>query len=156
MAKNYEINWQGSWQGETQGYASGTYTITPATLTAQFASEPSNIYVGGTVLRPVTLTSNTEGPLTEVPDDVEVVYTSGDEDIATVAQDGTVTGRGVGSTTITATITPKDPSNYMTEGGRPITVTYTVNVSQAGGGPDPGDAEARPGVRRGLPGSGGV
>ena len=62
-------------------------------------------------------------------DSPAITYNSSDTLVATVTNDGTVTGRSNGMSTITATIAQNDPDGYC-----PVVASYPVIVGVSGGG----------------------
>ena len=99
------------------------FTITPAKATLSFTETPEAIKVGETY----------KNPLMTEPENLAVIYSSVNPDMATVSQDGTVTAVAVGEVKITAK--SADP-NYTGE------ATYTLTVEAASTtDPDPEDPE---------------
>ena len=99
------------------------FTITPATATLSFTETPEAIKVGKTY----------QNTLTTTPEGLVVTYSSSNESVATVTEDGTVTAVAVGEVKITAK--SADP-NYTGE------ATYTLKVEAASTtDPDPEDPE---------------
>ncbi len=97
--------------------ASETWTDETAITGIAFGSETASVEVGGTVTVTATVTGGTAA-------DTSVTYTSSDTSIATVDENGVVTGVAAGTVTITATAAD----------GSTATCTVTVTVAE-----DPGD-----------------
>ncbi len=97
--------------------ASETWTDETAITGIAFGSETASVEVGGTVTVTATVTGAAQA-------DTSVTYTSSDTSIATVDEDGVVTGVAAGTVTITATAAD----------GSTATCTVTVTAAE-----DPGD-----------------
>lgn len=97
--------------------ASKTWTDETAITGIAFGSETASVEVGGTVTVTATVTGGTAA-------DTSVTYTSSDTSIATVDENGVVTGVAAGTVTITATAAD----------GSTATCTVTVTAAE-----DPGD-----------------
>lgn len=98
---------------------------TPKTdLTAEYATTNVDAIVGDANIPAPELTVTAgETPL-ENGTGYSVSYTSGDENVVKVQEDGTLDAVGKGTATITATITPADGTKYNNK-----TLTFTINVS---------------------------
>lgn len=95
------------------------FTITPLAGTISFAETSVQMTEGDELTN--TLTNTGDGTVT---------YTSNDENVATVSDDGLVKAIGTGETVITATVT--DGTNY-TYATKTATFTVTVSKKQADG-----------------------
>ena len=98
--------------------ASVAYTITVLATTPE--PQPANIAFATEAVT-VTLGDGFTAPELQNPNQLELTWTSSDEDVATVADDGTVTIIAKGTTTITATFAGNDLF-------QPATAAYTINV----------------------------
>lgn len=94
-------------------------------LTAAFA-EHSKVVINKTDNYTMLLPQLTVKAGDNAFDAYTVAYTSNDEGIASVATNGEITIKSIGTVTILATITPTDKDNY--EG---CTATYTITVKNA-------------------------
>lgn len=94
-------------------------------LTAAFA-EHSKVVINKTDNYTMSLPQLTVKAGDNAFSDYTVAYTSNDEDIASVTNNGDITIKSIGTVTILATITPTDKDNY--EG---CTATYTITVKDA-------------------------
>lgn len=105
-------------------------------ITAKNAISPTLSYDSYSVLIGGTLTAT----LDKEGSDGSVTYESSDDDVATVASDGTVTGVSAGTVTITATIADGTSHWGNTATSSTITVsapTYTVTYDAQGGSVTP-------------------
>lgn len=102
--------------------ASATYTLTvkKASQSMNFTTDEFNLLIGQTLEEPILVTD-------DAPGSGEITYSSSDETVATVDEiSGEVTLLGkVGGTTITATKTESESSNYNS-----ANASYTINVQQ--------------------------
>ncbi len=95
-------------------------------LTAAYATTSVAAIVGDANIPAPELTVTAgETPLEEGTG-YSVSYTSGDENVVKVQEDGTLDAVGKGTATIMATITPVDGTKYN---NKPLTLTFTINVS---------------------------
>lgn len=108
----------------TVEYESSTPTTPKTDLTAEYATTSVTAIVGeeGINAPELTVTAG-ETPL-ENGTGYSVSYTSGDENVVKVQEDGTLDAVGKGTATIKATITPADGTKYNNK-----TLTFTINVS---------------------------
>ena len=130
---NYAITWSGSWSQEDDNKGkAGTYTIEQAELKIEYPGSTLSVAMGGRVSWPLSFinASNSNSKLDAKPVDVTVTYTSSDTDIAAVDEDGNVTIKSTGQTTITATVTDFG-DNYK---AGTDTATYVLTVVQGGQG----------------------
>ena len=95
---------------------------TSATATYHFAKQNATVAFGIDSDVAVLGTAYTAPTATTTPAGLEVTYTSSDETVATVNENGEVTLQGEGTTTITATVVGND----MYNGG--ATASYTLTV----------------------------
>lgn len=99
---------------------------TPKTdLTAEYATTSVTAIVGDEDIKAPELTVTAGGTPLEKGVGYSVSYTSGDENVVKVQEDGTLDAVGKGTATITATITPADETKY----NKPKPLTFTINVS---------------------------
>ena len=101
-------------------YVKGTIT-TPSNFTTDARTDAGIAYANAEV--DVKLTSGYTGQALTNPNSMTVTYSSSDEDVATVDEDGEVTIVAVGSATITATFAGN--ATY-----KPAEVSYTLNVTE--------------------------
>ncbi len=106
--------------------ASETWTDETAITGIAFGSETASVEVGGTVTVTATVTGGTAA-------DTSVTYTSSDTSIATVDEDGVVTGVAVGTVTITATAADGSTATCT------VTVTAKEEPENPGTGENPGE-----------------
>lgn len=92
-------------------------------LTASFEKN-SDVIVNTTTTHPLPALTVKAGEDVLTSDDYTVSYTSNSESVATISE-STITIKGTGITTITATVTPKDDTKY--EG---CTATYQLTVKE--------------------------
>ena len=123
VAGNYAITWE-----------TATYTIERAELKIAYRTGAYNVAMGGQVDNPLKFTNvDSKQELPVKPADVTVEYMSGDKTVATVDKEsGMVTVEGVGTATITATITNYG-DNYEQRASA-ASVSYTLTVVQGGAG----------------------
>lgn len=116
-----------------------TRTVTKENLTAKFASESVPAIVGDVDIKAPELTVTAgETPLKEGVG-YFVSYTSGDESVVKVQEDGTLDAVGKGTATITATITPADGTKYngtkqkftINVSARPLKAVFSTNAVSA-------------------------
>lgn len=108
----------------TVEYESSTPSTPKTNLTAEYATSNVGAIVGDADIPAPELTVTAgETPLEEGTG-YSVSYTSGDENVVKVQEDGTLDAVGKGTATITATITPADGTKYNNK-----TLTFTINVS---------------------------
>ena len=99
---------------------------TPKTdLTAEYATTSVTAIVGDEDIKAPELTVTAGGTPLEKGVGYSVSYTSGDENVVKVQEDGTLDAVGQGPATITATITPTDGTKY----NNPMPQKFTINVS---------------------------
>lgn len=107
---NYDWSKVDGWNGEThQVERTVTVTVTPAKATLSFAEAELTVEVGKT-------TTNT---LTTKPEGLAVIYSVDDTEVATIAEDGTITALAVGETTVKVESADKNYSG---------SATYTLKV----------------------------
>ena len=108
----------------TVEYESSTPSTPKTDLTAAYATTSVDAIVGDEGINAPELTVTAgETPL-ENGTGYSVSYTSGDESVVKVQEDGTLDAVGKGTATITATITPADGTKYNNK-----TLNFTINVS---------------------------
>lgn len=108
----------------TVEYESSTPSTPKTELTAAYATPSVDAIVGDEGINAPELTVTAgETPLEEGTG-YSVSYTSGDESVVKVQEDGTLDAVGKGNATIMATITPADGTKYNNK-----TLTFTINVS---------------------------
>lgn len=108
----------------TVEYESSTPSTSKTDLTAAYATTSVDAIVGDEGINAPELTVTAgETPLEEGTG-YSVSYTSGDESVVKVQEDGTLDAVGKGPATITAIITPADGTKYNNK-----TLTFTINVS---------------------------
>lgn len=108
----------------TVEYESSTPSTPKTDLTAAYATESVAAIVGDEDINAPELTVTAgETPLEEGTG-YSVSYTSGDENVVKVQEDGTLDAVGKGPATITATITPADGTKYNNK-----MLTFKINVS---------------------------
>ena len=130
-ADNYTITWAGN--GDTfDGGQYGQYTVEEAELRISYPGPIHSVAMGGSVNWPLGFynVSNGNAQLNEKPADVTVEYTSSKPDVATVDENGNVTIKTTGTTTITATVTAFG-DNYK---AGTDTASYELTVVQGGQG----------------------
>ena len=108
----------------TVEYESSTPSTPKTDLNAAYATTSVDAIVGDEGINAPELTVTAgETPL-ENGTGYSVSYTSGDESVVKVQEDGTLDAVGKGTATIKATITPADGTKYNNK-----TLTFTINVS---------------------------
>lgn len=108
----------------TVEYESSTPTTPKTDLTAEYATTSVTAVVGDEDINAPELTVTAgETPLVEGVG-YSVSYTSDNENVVKVQEDGTLDAVGKGTATITATITPADGTKYNN-----TKLTFTINVS---------------------------
>ena len=109
----------------TVEYESSTPTTPKTDLNAAYATTSVDAIVGDEGINAPELTVTAgETPLEEGTG-YSVSYTSGDESVVKVQEDGTLDAVGKGTATIKATITPADGTKY----NNPTPQEFTINVS---------------------------
>lgn len=108
----------------TVEYESSTPSTPKTELTAEYATESVAAIVGDEDINAPELTVTAGETALEEGTGYSVSYTSGDENVVKVQEDGTLDAVGKGTATITATITPADGTKYN---NKPL--TFTINVS---------------------------
>ena len=108
----------------TVEYESSTPSTSKTDLTAAYATESVAAIVGDEDINAPELTVTAGETALEEGTGYSVSYTSGDENVVKVQEDGTLDAVGKGTATITATITPADGTKYN---NKPL--TFTINVS---------------------------
>ena len=110
----------GHWRMKSVGV---TYKVAAGTPTISFSNPTTNVNVGANVTNAATKTN---------ADSASIVYTSSDDNIATVNSSGQVTGQNSGIVTITATITVNS-TNYSANYVLVVnsSSTYPFSVAQA-------------------------
>lgn len=102
------------------------YIPAPSVETLDISPDPIEIAVDDTQQLVCTATFNIESPTPSSLDfTLGVIWSSSDEDVATVSPEGLVTGVGAGSCTVTAYLGSVDVDNVLTE----TTDTVDVTVS---------------------------
>lgn len=109
----------------TVEYVSSTPSTPKTDLTAAYATESVAAIVGDEDINAPELTVTAGETQLEKGVGYSVSYTSGDENVVKVQEDGTLDAVGKGTATITATITPADGTKY----NNPKPLTFTINVS---------------------------
>lgn len=109
----------------TVEYVSSTPSTPKTDLTAAYATESVAAIVGDEDINAPELTVTAGETQLEKGVGYYVSYTSGDENVVKVQEDGTLDAVGKGTATITATITPADGTKY----NNPKPLTFTINVS---------------------------
>ena len=140
-AGNYDITWAGNGDDRPEGGKYGQYTVEKAELRIGYPGPTHSVAMGGSVNWPLGFynVSNGNAQLNEKPADVTVEYTSSKPDVATVDENGNVTIKTTGTTTITATVTAfgdnyeagTDTASYeltVVEGGQGIQVDVRANT----------------------------
>ena len=108
----------------TVEYESSTPSTPKTNLTAAYTEQSVTAIVGDENINAPELTVTAgETPLVEGVG-YSVSYTSDNENVVKVQEDGTLDAVGQGKATITATITPVDGTKYNNK-----TLTFTINVS---------------------------
>lgn len=108
----------------TVEYESSTPSTPKTDLTAAYTEQSVTAIVGDENINAPELTVTAgETPLVEGVG-YSVSYTSDNENVVKVQEDGTLDAVGQGKATITATITPADGTKYNNK-----TLTFTINVS---------------------------
>ena len=142
--QNYAVTWQGQtpWAGSAQdsteaNTAYGTYSVNKAAFTAEFETGDQvqngvSIVYQSTYQNPLNLANQSTGAQVSAEDQatLQVTYAVTSGNSASVAQDGTVTIQGTGTTRIQATVTAGEDSNYTGT----VTTWYDLVVITAGGG----------------------
>lgn len=129
----------------TVEYESSTPSTPKTDLTAAYATTSVDAIVGDEGINAPELTVTAgETPL-ENGTGYSVSYTSGDENVVKVQEDGTLDAVGKGTATITATITPADGTKYnnkmltftITVSARPLKAVFSTNAVSANVGDEP-------------------
>lgn len=94
--------------------------VLPYYLTGIEITGPTTIEIGGAATLTANLASDTQGKVPTYPD---LTWTSSDTDVATVDDNGQVTGIASGAVTITATSRPE-----ATQNGTAISAEYNVRI----------------------------
>ena len=102
-----------------------TRPVTKEKLTATFASNSVTAIVGDEGIDAPELTVTAGETTLEGGVGYSVSYTSDNENVVKVQEDGTLDAVGKGTATITATITPTDGTKY----NNPTPLSFTINVS---------------------------
>lgn len=108
----------------TVEYESSTPTTPKTDLTAAYTTQNVDAVVGDEDINAPELTVTAGETQLEKGVGYSVSYTSDNENVVKVQEDGTLDAVGPGKATITATITPADGTKYNNK-----TLTFTINVS---------------------------
>lgn len=110
---------------ETEDYkpATTTFTLTVIKGAVTLSAEAKTVQIGSTISAGVTAKDANE----KAVEGLTYTYSSDDESIATVSDDGKITGNKIGSTTITVTFAGNDNYNSAT-----ATINVTVTAKDAG------------------------
>lgn len=108
----------------TVEYESSTPTTPKTDLTAAYTTQNVDAVVGDEDINAPELTVTAGETQLEKGVGYSVSYTSDNENVVKVQEDGTLDAVGQGKATITATITPADGTKYNNK-----TLTFTINVS---------------------------
>lgn len=108
----------------TVEYESSTPTTPKTDLTAAYTTQNVDAVVGDEDINAPELTVTAGETQLEKGVGYSVSYTSDNENVVKVQEDGTLDAVGQGKATITATITPADGTKYNN-----TTLTFTINVS---------------------------
>lgn len=129
----------------TVEYESSTPSTPKTELTAAYATTSVDAIVGDEDIKAPELTVTAgETPLEEGTG-YSVSYTSGDENVVKVQEDGTLDAVGKGTATIKATIIPADGTKYnnktltftITVSARPLKAVFSTNAVSANVGDEP-------------------
>lgn len=110
---------------ETENYEAGsaTFTLTVSKGAVTLSAEAKTVQIGSTISAGVTA-KDANGKAVE---GLTYTYSSADETVASVSDDGKITGNKIGSTTITVTFAGNDNYNSAT-----ATINVTVTAKDAG------------------------
>lgn len=108
----------------TVEYESSTPSTPKTDLTAAYTTQSVTAIVGDEDINAPELTVTAGETQLEKGVGYSVSYTSDNENVVKVQEDGTLDAVGQGKATITATITPADGTKYNNK-----TLTFTINVS---------------------------
>lgn len=111
--------------GETENYEAATaeFTLTVNKGAVTLSAEAKTVQIGSTVSAGVTAKDANE----KAVEGLTYTYSSADESIASVSDDGKITGNKIGSTTITVTFAGNDNYNSTS-----ATINVTVTAKDAG------------------------
>lgn len=137
------------WSDKTTGLSTINVTrkiSTPKTnLTAEYATTSVTAIVGDEDINAPELTVTAGETTLEKGVGYSVSYTSDNENVVKVQEDGTLDAVGKGPATITATITPTDGTKYnnttlyftINVSGRPLKAVFSTNAVSANVGDEP-------------------
>lgn len=137
------------WSDKTTGLSTINVTrkiSTPKTnLTAEYATTSVTAIVGDEDINAPELTVTAGETTLEKGVGYSVSYTSDNENVVKVQEDGTLDAVGQGPATITATITPTDVTKYnnttlyftINVSGRPLKAVFSTNAVSANVGDEP-------------------
>lgn len=137
------------WSDKTTGLSTINVTrkiSTPKTnLTAEYATTSVTAIVGDEDINAPELTVTAGETTLEKGVGYSVSYTSDNENVVKVQEDGTLDAVGQGPATITATITPTDGTKYnnttlyftINVSGRPLKAVFSTNAVSANVGDEP-------------------
>lgn len=110
---------------ETEDYkpATTTFTLTVSQGTVILSAEAKTVQIGSTISAGVTAKDANE----KAVEGLTYTYSSADETVASVSDDGKITGNKIGSTTITVTFAGNDNYNSAS-----ATINVTVTAKDAG------------------------
>ena len=110
---------------ETEDYkpATITFTLTVSKGAVTLSAEAKTVQIGSTISAGVTVKDANE----KAVEGLTYTYSSADETIASVSDDGKITGNKIGSTTITVTFAGNDNYNSAS-----ATINVTVTAKDAG------------------------
>ncbi len=110
---------------ETDNYEAGSaeFTLTVSKGTVTLSAETVTVQIGSTISAGVTAKDANE----KAVEGLTYTYSSADETVATVSDDGKITGNKIGSTTITVTFAGNDNYNSAS-----ATINVTVTAKDAG------------------------
>lgn len=110
---------------ETDNYEAGSaeFTLTVSKGAVTLSAEAKTVQIGSTISAGVTAKDTNE----KAVEGLTYTYSSADETVASVSDDGKITGNKIGSTTITVTFAGNDNYNSAT-----ATINVTVTAKDAG------------------------
>ena len=110
---------------ETENYEAGsaTFTLTVSKGAVTLSAETVTVQIGSTISAGVTAKDANE----KAVEGLTYTYSSADETVASVSDDGKITGNKIGSTTITVTFAGNDNYNSAS-----ATINVTVTAKDAG------------------------